>query len=221
MAAYYRGTPRAQLVADRFYRRALRSLDEGAPPRWTEIEAKDPLSWVVRRRLAELSVGAKIWRRRRRILPMVGGLAIVFVIAVAAIPGLRRGVFPPDLAAGKMWKATSAWADFPRSGIMSDATRTEGLFHTVEEPSPAITLDLGAVLPVHEIKVDNREDCCRERSLPLALELSVDGTQWQRVGYRRAQFDTWTVTFRRRGVRFVRARVDRTSILHLRRLRVY
>jgi len=137
------------------------------------------------------------------------------------LTALQQHWFVTDLAEGKTWFATSAFSTFPRAGIMEGESNPDGRFHTLDEDSPALLLDLGAIEKMSSIKIVNRVNCCRERALPLVVEVSVDGNTWYKVGYRRALFDTWTLHFARRAARFVKVRVDRHSILHLRRVSVY
>jgi hypothetical protein len=84
-----------------------------------------------------------------------------------------------------------------------------------------VQLDLGRTQSVHAVRVENRTNCCRERALPLVIELSVDAKSWKRVGYRRIMFDTYTQSFASENARYVRLRVDRRTTLHLRRISVY
>jgi hypothetical protein len=127
----------------------------------------------------------------------------------------------PDLAEGKPWQASSAWGAFPRQGVMSGEAAIDGRFHTNDEQDPWLQLDLGVPQRVRAIRIENRTNCCKERALPLAMELSLDGQSWSLVAYRRLLFDTFTQQFPAREARYVRLRVDRRSVLHLRRVSVY
>jgi hypothetical protein len=148
-------------------------------------------------------------------------LALAFGLLVATLPKLRKAVFSEDLAKGKPWVASSHWGDFAERGVMTGDSSADGRFHTNEELYPSVTVDLGAAREIHSVQVINRSNCCRERALPLAVELSREGKHWKRVGYRRAPFTTWSASFPAVQSRFVRLRVDRTSILHLRRIEVF
>jgi hypothetical protein len=218
LADYYRNrnSARGARMAAQCYRHALRLLGE-AP----EVMGARPSAEAVRQRLADTTIRAALWRERRRIALVGGAMLVLAGLAVAFLPPLRAAVFPVDLAAGRPWVATSAWPGFTATGIMKDATKTEGLFHTIEEQSAAVTVDLGAIKRVHAIEIENRRDDFRLRALPLAVEVSTDNATWMRVGYRRADFKQWTAKFPKMPVRYVRARVDRVSYLHLRRIRVY
>jgi hypothetical protein len=82
-------------------------------------------------------------------------------------------------------------------------------------------LDLQTVENVSAVRVDNRLNCCRERAVPLIMELSVDGVHWKRVAYQRAVFASFTASFPKTKARYVRLRVDRRSAFHLLRVAVF
>ena len=127
----------------------------------------------------------------------------------------------PDLAEGKVWTASSAWGPFPVTGVMLGDAPLDGRFHTNDEISPWVIVDLGRVYDVHAVQVENRVNCCRERAVPMRVELSVDKQRFWRVAYRRAIFERFTAHFATRKARYVRLTVDRRSTLHLRRVAVY
>lgn len=210
--------PDAVTRSSRLYRRALRGLDPDAG--LARAATREELRDAVAARLGEHGI-AGVWARHERRLTLgAATAAFVSALAIAFVPPLHSAVFPPDLAYGKPWSASSAWTGFPQSGLMLETARPEGIFHTVEELSPSVTIDLQTIQTVRQVEVENRSNCRRERALPLAVELSTDGKNWQRVGYRRIVFATWTAVFPARPVRFVRLRVDRPSVLHLRRVSV-
>jgi hypothetical protein len=198
------------------YRRGLELL---FAPASSAAEPKTPDRVTAREQLrAELARhGVRGWLRARpsqaRSVVIVG---VGMLLVVAAMSWLE-----PDLAEGKAWQASSAWGSFPATGAMSGEAPIDGRFHTTEEDEPWFRLDLGAVKRVHAVRIENRTNCCRERALPLAIELSVDAKSWQVVGYRRVLFDTLTQHFLTREARYLRLRVDRRSVLHLRRVSVY
>jgi hypothetical protein len=200
----------AERRSARFYRHALRLLDPAATPGLDRSALRDTL----RRRLNER--GLPGWFVQHPRVWALGALVLALLLTAS-----QQHWFATDLAEGKTWFATSAFSTFPRFGIMEGESNPDGRFHTLDEDSPALLLDLGTVQAMSSIKVVNRVNCCRERALPLVIELSPDGEAWHRVGYRRALFDTWTVHFARTSARYIRLRVDRHSILHLRRVSVY
>jgi hypothetical protein len=219
LAEHYRGrdAERGERLANQCYRRALRKLNLPA-----DVRGSRPLAAVVSDRLAETTIRAAIGRNRRPVL--IGAAATVTLagLVVGLVPPARHAVFPVDLAHGRPWVATSAWGSgFTTSGVMGEAPKLEGFFHTNEEQSPSLTIDLGAIKKVRAVEIENRHDQLRERALPLAVEVSADRHTWMRVGYRRVAFDKWTAKFPRMPVRYVRARVDRVSYLHLHGIRVF
>jgi hypothetical protein len=209
----------SELRATRLYRRALRTVD----PQAAELASDDRLALrdALRERLAAGSLWHWMAMRRRRIGVAAAAACLVFGVLFAKVPALRKQVFPDDLADGKAWVVSSYSGGFAQKGVMNGAAAAEGLFQTDEELYPSVTLDLAATYKLHSVRITNRTDCCVERALPLAVELSTDGIRWTRVGYRRAPFSTWSATFQSTAARYVRLRVDRRSILHLRRIEVY
>jgi hypothetical protein len=216
LAEHYRNTERGARLANQCYRRALRLL--GKSP---DVTGDRSLAAAVRARLAETTIHAALWRHRGAAALVAGAALLLAGVAVAFVPPVRHAVFPVDLADGKHWVASSAWPNFTTSGFMTEATHSEGFFHTVEEMSPMVTVDLGGIKQVHAVKIENRRDSFSQRALPLAVEVSADGKLWMRVGYRRADFKNWTAKFPTMPVHYVRARADRVTYLHLHRIRVY
>jgi hypothetical protein len=197
--------------AARVYRRALHWLE----PELTPPSQHEALRDAVRARLWERGIGG-LWSRHPR---------WIIALAVAAI-GLwaatrSPSLFARDLADGKPWAASSSWGPFARMGVMSGDPMPEGRFHTLEEQNPWFMLDLEKVQDVSAVRVDNRLNCCRERAVPLIMELSVDSVHWKRVAYQRAVFASFTATFPTTQARYVRLRVDRRTAFHLLRVAVF
>jgi uncharacterized membrane protein len=124
---------------------------------------------------------------------------------------------PTDLAARAHWKVSSVLAGYEasRSGTHQRWLGNSMFFHTDQESSPWIEFDLGEVTTVSSFVVGNRLDCCRERAVPLVVEVSTDGASFTEVARREAQFDTWKESIAPRPARFVRFRVARPTFLHL------
>lgn len=205
------GGDTARHRASRLYRHALQLLEpELVPP--GEHEA---LRDAVRTRLWQRGIGG-LWSRHRRWF-IVLGAALVVSWAATRSPGL----FARDLAEGKPWSVSSSWGPFARMGVMTGDPMPEGRFHTLDEPNPWFILDLLRVEDVSAVRVDNRLNCCRERAVPLIMELSVDGSHWKRVDYRRAVFASFMAHFPTTKARYVRLRVDRRTAFHLLRVAVF
>jgi hypothetical protein len=77
------------------------------------------------------------------------------------------------------------------------------------------------VRAVGGFEIDNRGDCCAERTVPLAVETSGDGKSWTLVARRTSGFSTWMRHFAPVPARFVRIQIERRSILHLARVRIH
>ena len=211
-----RGEPSGAKRSARLYQRALALLvaptgGAGAVRALDRISARDQLRAELRRR------GALGWLRARpRASKVIVSAGVLLLVVSAALRWLE-----PDLAEGKRWEASSAWGSFPRAGVMAGEAPIDGRFHTNDEQDPWVRIDLGEAQRVHAVRIENRTNCCKERAIPLAIELSLDGESWKVVGYRRMLFDTITEHFAAQRARYVRLRVDKRSLLHLRRISVY
>ncbi|HEU4534206.1 MAG TPA: discoidin domain-containing protein, partial [Polyangiaceae bacterium] len=151
--------------------------------------------------------------------------AVVVVLAALAVDGAVRlrplVVRGPDLAAGKAWHPSSSVGPCAPAKHACAGAVTDILFHTEEEDSPWLEIDLGARQAFGRVDVTNRSDCCGERALPLVLEASDDGVAWRAVARRDEPFRKWKVVFDRQWARYVRLRVERRSILHLDGVSIY
>ncbi len=132
------------------------------------------------------------------------------VVLAAAVVGARAALARPDLAKGKRFWTSSSWVD-----CLRDPPCTVLMFHTNEQYNPWVEIDLGAPKVIRQIEVQNRGDCCSERSVPLVAEVSKDGNQWTEVSRRTKEFVSWTARFRPATARYVRLRVPRVTTLHL------
>jgi hypothetical protein len=152
--------------------------------------------------------------------------AVLLLLAFAAFrlaPLLRNGIeLHTDLAAGKPWRASSeAMRCDPEARRCGDYLGMSIFFHTKNEPSPWLEIDLGQPQRISRVKVRNRTDCCGALALPLVVELSSDDKTWREVGRRVSSFRTWSARFEPSEARWVRVRVDGESMLHLEQVSVY
>lgn len=155
-------------------------------------------------------------RRERRLRACLLALGVLLP-ALALALALR----PSNLAARAAWKASSAHRGYATQGTMGATRHGSLLFHTEEEASPSVELDLGAERTVHDVEVINRSDCCAERSIPLVIEVSLDQKTWAEVARNDDGFSLWKARFPPRKARHVRLRVDRRSMLHLEDVRIH
>jgi len=151
----------------------------------------------------------------------VGAVVVLVVLAgvfgARAIAGIAMG---PNLAEGRPWRASSTYKGFSPEAGMCDGNKTRIFFHTNREREPWVELDLGGPTRITRVDVQNRRDCCRDRSFPLAIEGSLDGEEWQELGRRKEPFSKWTLEFSPTSVRYVRAKALKRTFLHLESLEV-
>ena len=93
-------------------------------------------------------------------------------------------------------------------------------FHTANEAKPSVTFDLKGPKYVSAVFVENRRDCCAERAIPLVIEVSNDNKRFREVARQKDDFTTLAKRFSRVKARYVRLRVDKTSMLHLAAVRI-
>src|SRR6185369_7843409 len=111
----------------------------------------------------------RVWTRR---IVRLGG-AFVFLAAVFVGVMLLRSFRERDRdwAIGKPYKTSST---YPNVGCKSpDQDCPESpffFFHTLEDDRAWVEIDLGTKRHISAIKLINREDCCAERAVPLAVE---------------------------------------------------
>jgi hypothetical protein len=127
-----------------------------------------------------------------------------------------------DLAAGKPWQASSAYylpgCESPKQDCPGDKTY---FVHTNQENEPWLELDLQSAKKMSSALVVNRTDCCIDRVVPLVFEVSDDHKRWREVARSRAPFREWKPTFAPVSARWVRLRVPRFSMLHLKRVQIF
>jgi len=158
-------------------------------------------------------------RARRTLLPLLVLAVLVSVLRAGLADRLERYL---DLAAGRPWRASSEWVKcHPAEHRCGDQQNVDMFVHTREDDSPWVEFDLGRERTISTVKVRNRSDCCEDRAMPLAIEVSKDGRSWREVARSKKQFQTWTADFAPEQARYVRARVLRKTFLHLEQFRVF
>jgi hypothetical protein len=162
----------------------------------------------------------RLWLRRAlRVGALVAALAVVAWGIGAAKDRVERA---RDLARGKPWVASSR---YPELGCTSPAQECPNsdiyFFSTNFENGPHIEWDLGKPERVSGLRVDNRHDCCTDRSVPLVVEVSLDHKTYKEVARRTQEFDRWKVKFFPVEARWVRLRVPRPTLLHLTGVRIF
>lgn len=213
--------PNAEARARRLYAAATRDLAIAGFPEGAITDGPADAIAVSRLVAARRLVRAQLRRFALLSLPWAA-IAIGLVIAATQLPPLRGVLHPRNLAAGRAWQISGApLAGTPAHGRMPRSTSDGYFFHTEEQDAPSIQIDLGTVRRVHAFAVENRSDCCQERATPLVLETSIDGDSWKFAARRRGMFSSWRGDFDARDARYVRLRAERTTILHLRQVKIY
>lgn len=158
------------------------------------------------------SVGGRVRRPVRR---WALGLAIAVLVAAA---GLTAFVVHAPRAGH--FRASSAYAGYSKSGQLGTSGPYDTFFHTKEQESPWVEIDLGGDRSISEVRVLNRFDCCTDRAVPLVVEVRSEQGSFHEVARREADFDDWRATFTEEKARYVKLTVPRKTLLHLRSVEV-
>jgi hypothetical protein len=102
-----------------------------------------------------------------------------------------------------------------------DGDRKNLGFHTRKGRGEAVTIDLEAIQPIQTVEIFNRYDCCRNRAVPLRLEVSADGITYETVARRTDSFGSWKVPLSARPARFLRLTNESNNFFHLSEVEVY
>lgn len=154
-------------------------------------------------------------RRRRRLSRVVAAAASAAAVLFAGQWALDRWRAGPDLAGTASWRTSSTMSTCePKSGCGG------AFFHTLEEENPWIEYDFGKAIPIREVEVANRPDCCGERALPLVVETRNDDSAWAEVARRESPFHRWRARMATTSARYLRLRVPRKTALHLEKIEI-
>jgi hypothetical protein len=149
------------------------------------------------------------WLRLASLLLLTAGLT------TSVILGASRLTKKQNLAAGKPWRTSSiGMTCYPQQHRCGTA-RTDILFHTQEEENPWFELDLRAPTEFSIVEVFNRSDCCPDRAIPIAIEISNDKQNWKEIARREETFGTWTARVGKQKTRYIRLKSLRRTTLHL------
>lgn len=161
----------------------------------------------------------KIYFRR---LWRTGGLFVLLAAAVAiALTARAWHDRERDYARGRPWHTSSTYAGVGCKSPDQECPESPFFFfHTSEEERPWVEIDLGGKRRFSSIRIVNREDCCGERAVPLAIEVSNDHKTWREIARRNETFNTWTADVTPVSARYVRAINLKKGILHLHRFSV-
>jgi hypothetical protein len=199
---------------------------------FVDTTSDEPASAERDARLAKAFVSALIERcagpaarvRRVRVERWLRTGSVVVLLLTALIGGnvaLSRMSKGKDLALGKPWRTSSKFADCEPQHMQCGGKRTAIFFHTNDEENPWFELDFGKLQSFGAIEVDNRDDCCPDRAIPMIVEVSNDKQKWKQVGRRDDPFRTFHMSFTPVSARYLRLRIPRHVAFHLERVSVY
>ena len=180
------------------------------------------LSRVAAALIAELAASERIvhvlWLQR---LFRFGLLFVLLAACFAVVAKIRdRAEAGRDLGADKPWR-TSSFNGGCHSPDQECQDTPDYFFHTQQEADPWVEFDLGSKARFSAVRVDNRQDCCKERASPLVVEVSSDQQKWKTVAQHEGVFSSWRAEFAPTEARWVRVRVaNKLAILHLAHVRI-
>ncbi len=163
--------------------------------------------------------------RTRRLLVIRAiriGTAVVLTLFIGLVTWSR--IAPRNLARNATVTVSSnnAKHGVPVTGAV-DGVRDKYGFHTDRESNPWVQLDLGRARLIRRVVVYNREGPNTSRAVPLVVETSDDGQQWEPFAERGEDFHRWVATgqaaVRTRYVRLTARR--KSTFLHLAEIEVY
>ncbi len=196
-----------------------------SPPEAAEVSEAQLREASARARVAAAAQGTA--RRHASIrgqAGLIGGVALGLWLTASIVLVASRASEPTDLAKGKPWRASSQWAGLtcdPVHGVCGPL-HSRIFFHTNDDDSPWVEIDLGKPQTFTKLTIVNRKDeNLQHRAVPLVLEVSDDQQGWREIARRTEVFDDWKPEFPPVTARFIRARIDRKSWLHLEAVKVH
>jgi hypothetical protein len=154
----------------------------------------------------------------RVLVSAAAALALLFYLGTRIFSRKNLALDKPAVASSYMFSTGASGAvDGSRSGQYG--------YHSQLEDSPWLSIDLATPFELTEIKVFGRTDGYYDQSVPLALEASDDGANYQQVAARAETFsdyDPWVIKPAPPLVtRYLRLRTMRRSYLVLGEVEVY
>lgn len=153
-----------------------------------------------------------------RITRLLVGLGLAIALGPSVLGWLAA---PRNLARWAEWTTSSSAFTCRPSHHECGGGRTDIFFHTNNEANPWLRYDLGSATTVSGLTIVNRQDSLQARAVPLVVEVGDDGSSFREVARQPTAFSTWEPRFEPVTARYVRLRVDGTSVLHLERVEVH
>lgn len=145
------------------------------------------------------------------------------VLLVGAATLLVRALDPPrtNLAHGAKVTASSRDPQWPNLQALTDGQLYNIGVFTRLELNPWVQIDLGGERTFSSVLVYNRSDRAVARASDIIVEGSRDGFRYAELGRHPGVFKVWDLRFQPTVARFVRLRLPRRDVLHLREVEVY
>lgn len=186
-----------------------------------ELEQRcDALYWAIQPLMLRLTPTTP---RERNLASAWPRISIGVTLLALCIPSLLFTFRARNVALHKRTTASSAEFGTQPSDVVDGKNFGGFGYHSAEEESPWLRVDLGRSYKVREVRVFARHDCCLDQSVPMAIETSTDGEQYVAVAQRDEPFDQvdpWTITPRGISARYIRVRVLRLAVLVLSEIEV-
>jgi len=174
-------------------------------------------SWLSRRADARSSRDLKMARVTRLAAAGVWAVALVVLLVVWIVS-------PKNLAKGKNAASSSTMFGTTPAGAVDGSKSGQYGFHSSQEDSPWLSIDLGRRYAIATLKVYGRGDGYYDQSIPLVLEVADDDASYRPVATRAEPFsadDPWVIRPTGLVARFVRLRTMRRSYLVLGEVEVF
>ncbi len=153
-----------------------------------------------------------------------GRIAALGVVAVYAALSAAAAIWlPRNVALERPVHPSSTRHGDGHELVDGEIATVPGVLTNVED-SPSATIDLGEPYALDKVKVYNRIDQAFDDSLPLAVEISLDGATYKLLERRDAHFSAdppWVVAAHHEPARFVRLKVMKHGYLALSEVEVY
>src|SRR5580698_7931434 len=173
----------------------------------------DRLETAIRWLAQQVEARSKTQLKYARLLRQVGAV----VVAVAILAELLAILLAPrDIALDKPVQGTPAGYDTTAEGVVDGVKNGRFGYHSQEAEQPFLTIDLQKAYVLSKIAIFGRGECCFDQSIPLLVEVSADGTSFQKIEERTTSFseaEPWVVKPAGTLARFVRLRVERHGVL--------
>jgi hypothetical protein len=159
--------------------------------------------------------------RRARALRMTATVLALLLLVSGVV---YRALAPANLALDSPVRASSVAYQTAAAGAVDGEKNGRFGFHSQEEDSPSLVIDLRRPSRITLVKVFGRGDCCHDQSIPITLEVSDDGTSFRSIADRTTEFseaDPWLIKPDSLVTRYVRLRSTRRTVLVLSEVEVY